>query len=385
MKAGVAAALATLGVLAGSAAAWTPAQQRGRAIFLGGQSPQGPPIHAVPGNQREPVPARLLPCAGCHGEDGRGRPEGGAQPADITPQALRTGAAVGLRTRPAYTRPLLARAIRQGVDSAGQPLDRLMPRYRMSAQQADDLAAYLERLGSDPPPGVRAEALRINVIGAPGLAAPPGSVYGRRIELHHGRSADAFLTLDASPDGSASVEAAERDGMPTLVFAAGRTAPGPHAFVVGASPDDQAAALHAYARDRGAAAVLLQDDCRGLERLPGATLVLMTSTAAARCPLGDIPAGLDRRVIVAAPAPLGHATAQAQLAIATTLLAQLGRDVSRRALLAALARCRGLEAPGLPPLTWTAQRRFGTRSVWLMTLDLRTQRLLGQPGWTAAD
>lgn len=381
--------LVALAVLAAPAAALTPPQQRGRDIFFSGQSAAGPPIEAVAGNQREPVPARLLPCSGCHGEAGRGRPEGGAQPADITPQVLRSEAAVGARTRPPYTRPLLERAIRRGIDSAGTPLDRLMPRYRMSRQQASDLMAYLDLLGSDPPAGVSAGAIRINVIGAPGLAAPVHTVYGRRIELHHGRSADAFLTLDASADGSASVEAAERDGMPTLVWHAGRAAPGPHAFVITASKDDQVAALQNHARSRALAAVVFTDDCRGLEQLPHAALALMTSAAAANCPLGRIPLSLDRRVIVAAPAAphaLGDdARAQAQLSIATALLAQLGRDPTRRALLAALAHCRAMEAPGLRPVTWTAQRRFGTRSVWLMTLDVHAQRLLGQPGWSEAE
>jgi hypothetical protein len=381
--------LIALGLLATSAAALTPEQQRGREIFFIGQSPAGPPIEAVPGRQREPVSARLLPCASCHGEAGRGRPEGGAQPADITPRVLRSEAVVGTRARPPYSRALLERAIRRGLDSAGNPLDRLMPRYRMGVQQANDLIAYLDLLGSDPPVGVSADAIRVNVIGAPRLAAPPQTVYGRRIELHHGRNADAFLTLDASADGSASVAAAERDGMPTIAFHAGRADPGPHAFVITASMDDQISALQNHARRRDLAWRLFTDDCIGLDRLPGSALALMTSAAAANCPLGSISLALDRRVIVAAPSPPtasgDDATAQAELSIATALLAQLGREPGRRALLAALVHLRNFEAPGFQPVTWSTRRRFGTRSVWLMTLDLREQRLLGQPGWSVAE
>jgi hypothetical protein len=375
IAAALAAALIALCVPPALAAPLTAQQQRGRAIFFHGAPAQGPPIDAVVGMRGEPVPATALPCASCHGEDGRGRPEGGARPADIRPQVLGRAAGPGAPARPAYTPALLKRALRQGIDAAGRPLDRLMPRYRLGARNADDLLAYLRVLGSEPLPGIDGGVVRINVIGAPGLAAPPGAIYGRRIELQPGRQADAFATLDASPDGQASVEAAARDGMPTLVFSAGRSRPGPHAFAIAASQDRQASALLAHARQRGAEAVLLRDACPGPEHASGSGWVLMTSLAAVHCPLDRIPMALDRRVIVAASAPPDHgaqAIAEAQLAMLTAALARAGRDVTRPAFVAALARMHRAQGMALPP-------------VWLMMLDLRAQRLLPELRRAGAD
>ncbi len=43
-----------------------------------------------------------------------------------------------------YDDHTLRRAIRQGIDPAGEPLDDLMPRWRMSEQDLDDLIAFLK-------------------------------------------------------------------------------------------------------------------------------------------------------------------------------------------------------------------------------------------------
>src|SRR5947208_15035593 len=70
-------------VLAG-AGPLTPEEQRGRQIFVDGTSPSGGEIIAVMGDPGIEVPASSVPCAGCHGRDGRGRPEGGVAPSDLT-------------------------------------------------------------------------------------------------------------------------------------------------------------------------------------------------------------------------------------------------------------------------------------------------------------
>lgn len=64
------------------------------------------------------------------------------------------GAEAAARLRPAYDDVTLARAIREGVDSAGRPLDPLMPRYALDDGQAADLVAYLKSLSDAPSPGV---------------------------------------------------------------------------------------------------------------------------------------------------------------------------------------------------------------------------------------
>ncbi|MDB5901553.1 MAG: c-type cytochrome [Betaproteobacteria bacterium] len=382
-----------LAALALFAPAWaqglTPVQERGREIYLTGQSAAGREIGAVISAGSDPVPATLLPCAKCHGDDGRGRPEGGVRPADITPAALGRDAWVGARSRPAYTRPLLERAFRMGYDAGRNELDRTMPRFRMTPDDANDLLAYLEILGSDAPRGVSDDAVRINVVGAPGLVATTASIYGRRIELRHGRGADALLTIDATPDGDATLDAAGRDSIPALAVHSARAVPGRYAFVMTATNEDQVAALLSYARGKAYKPVMLTSGCRGIGNISRDALVLMTSQAAANCDPASIPRSLDRRVIVAAPSPPGpegaSTAAQAALSIVANVLAQLGRDLSSHSLLAVLERVHRFQTPGFAPVTWTANRHFGTKSVWLMTLDLQTQRLIGEPGWVEGE
>lgn len=48
--------------------------------------------------------------------------------------------------QPPDTDALNRPVITEGLDSAGKPLDWTMPRWRMSAQDVEDLLAYLRRL-----------------------------------------------------------------------------------------------------------------------------------------------------------------------------------------------------------------------------------------------
>ncbi len=173
----------------------TPAQKRGKQIFDLGTSASGKPISARLQSAAEAVPAGLVPCAGCHGPDGLGKPEGGVVPSDITwdtltkPYDLVTASG---RRRPPYNEKLLKRAITLGFDSAGNPLDLAMPRFQLTAADADDLVAYIRRLGDSPEPGLTDTAIRIGVLLPPGDRAVwtdffdglnrDGGIYGRRIE-----------------------------------------------------------------------------------------------------------------------------------------------------------------------------------------------------------
>ncbi len=359
-------------------------QERGKAIYLRGESPSHHPITAMLGRDGVAVPAAIVPCLNCHGEDGRGKPEAGVRPADITPDSLARAATLNGRTRPAYTRPLLKRAITMGFDSGRHRLGDAMPRYRLSMQDADDLLAYLERLGREPQPGVTDDALRIEVVGDVG--APPGAeIYGRRLQFV--REGEAFFTIDASEDPSAGVAAAERDRRPTIVARAPAPITSRFVFSLTASDDDQRLALRTYARGRER--VLVDGDCAaalaGAAARTPAPLVLMTAATARTCDLAAIPPALDRRVIVAAPLPPSiEATRQAvaaAVAITTKLLAQLGRDATRAALVDALEHVYRVDTRFFPPLTWEANRHHGTTAAWLMTVDVQSQRLLAQPGW----
>jgi hypothetical protein len=128
---------------------------RGQRIYLSGESPSGSEIIALlerggeRGGEVVEVPASALPCAGCHGRDGRGIPEGGVSPSDVTWGALTSPDGVtheSGRAHPPYTEDSLKRAIAAGTDPAGNTLQVVMPRYRMSPEDMNELVAYLKGL-----------------------------------------------------------------------------------------------------------------------------------------------------------------------------------------------------------------------------------------------
>jgi len=175
----------------------TPEELRGRQIYERGLSLSGRPIMGSLGAGEVSVPATILPCANCHGHDGRGKPEGGIVPSDITWDALTKPYVV---KHPPYTERLLKRAVTMGIDPAGNSLEAAMPRFQLSNDDMADLMAYVKRLGQSVDPGLTATSVRWGVI----LPAADrsrrivtetltryvdelngaGGVYGRRIELH---------------------------------------------------------------------------------------------------------------------------------------------------------------------------------------------------------
>lgn len=73
------------------------------------------------------------------------------------------------RSRPAYTDETLARAIADGVDSAGRVLSPTMPRYSLSRADTSDIVAYLRSLSGAPDPGVTRNELHFATIVTPGV------------------------------------------------------------------------------------------------------------------------------------------------------------------------------------------------------------------------
>ena len=145
----------------------TPAQAAGKRIYKDGVSPSTRMIEAVLGDGSTRVPARLMPCASCHGSDGQGRPEGSVVPSTITWNVLalpvkKTSALS--RQRLAYDQTSLGRAITQGVDSARHRLGSAMPRYRLSPRDLDSLIQYLRVLDKDVDPGLTGSTIRLGVI-----------------------------------------------------------------------------------------------------------------------------------------------------------------------------------------------------------------------------
>jgi hypothetical protein len=303
--------------------ALTPSQERGRQIYVHGESKSGRAITATIGEGGTPFSAAIVPCTNCHGEDGRGRAESNVRPADITPEALARAATINGRTRTAYTRPHLKRAIGMGFDSARNPLNTAMPRYAMSQDDASDLLDFLAILGSESQPGITDETIRIGVIGDDTLTAPDTRIYGRRIELVHDRSPDVFLRIDATSNPVA-------DNIPTISVRSLTT-----------SAEEQRNAMLTYATGLGIEPAFASNcDFRGAD-----PYLFLTSDVASQCDLANVP--LDRRIIIAVSPP----PTASVLEMVTSLLGTLGRDLTRSALNEVL------------------ERQKAKRHVWLMTLD----------------
>jgi ABC-type branched-subunit amino acid transport system substrate-binding protein len=156
-----------LWVQAAPAAPLTAQELQGKQIYVQGTSPSGKVLRALIGASDTPVEGATLPCANCHGADGRGRPEGAVKPTDITwPELTRiyghrhdNG-----RTHPAYDERSFAQTLTHGRDPAGNRLDVAMPRYLMALDDMDALLAYLKRIESDLDPGLSADRLRIGTL-----------------------------------------------------------------------------------------------------------------------------------------------------------------------------------------------------------------------------
>ncbi len=135
--------LLSSGILSGPKVGSTPAT-RGEWIFRTGTDPDGQPIPYSGG-----MGMMQASCAGCHGADGHGL----RTPMFVSPNiAYRnltnpSGMQEPDGTRgPTYTDDLIRRAVTQGIDPEGKPLDWPMPRWQLTDAEWGDLLAYLKTL-----------------------------------------------------------------------------------------------------------------------------------------------------------------------------------------------------------------------------------------------
>ena len=210
-------------------------EQRGKEIYFG-IAASSPPIKALIGDPPTEAAGTLMACVNCHGEDGKGKPEGGVVPSDITWEALTKPYAVTLpsgRTHPLYTEKLLVRAVCMGIDPAGNRLHVAMPRFQMSREDINALIGYLKRLGRESDPGLSDSSIIIGmVLPATGTLAEAGraiksvlvayfdeinkqgGIYNRRIELR-------LAELGGSPaESAANVEKLIKEARPIALVAA---------------------------------------------------------------------------------------------------------------------------------------------------------------------
>lgn len=125
-------ALLAAGSIAACSGGSSSSGNNGRSIFLTGRDSSGNQIVAA-------KPPLRAACAACHGADGAGGVHlpGGAVSADLRHKAL------VLDQKHPYTIALLELAISTGIDNDGQPLDPVMPRWRLSQTDLRDVATYV--------------------------------------------------------------------------------------------------------------------------------------------------------------------------------------------------------------------------------------------------
>lgn len=159
-------ALAAAGA-SGAARAGEAELELGRRIFLEGRNERGEPIRVLLGAQNTALAGAAAACGNCHGADGRGQPEGGVLPPDITWEELTKpyGHAHGTgRRHGPFDERSFARAVTEGIDPAGQRIDGAMPRYALPASEACALTDYLKRLAQERDPGIGDALLRLGTI-----------------------------------------------------------------------------------------------------------------------------------------------------------------------------------------------------------------------------
>jgi hypothetical protein len=133
---------------------WRPPFQKyssnGERIYFTGQSETGPRITSQLSGMHRMPPGRSA-CADCHGADGRGGTVrmmmSSFEAPDIRYHTLTEDAhSADHPDHPPYTDEDIKRAITEGIDPSGEPLESLMPRWEMTDEQLDDLISFLMTL-----------------------------------------------------------------------------------------------------------------------------------------------------------------------------------------------------------------------------------------------
>lgn len=185
------------------------------------------------------LPAGRLGCAGCHGADARGGGEGAA----VAPAVGWPALAAATATRPAYDLAALGRALRDGVDPAGRPLDSRMPRFDIDDAGLAALAGYLGAIDREETAGLTATTIAVRLPAAhedriATLAAindfnAAGPAFGRQAIAVDG---DAPATIDARmllPPLRERLARARAEQLAALSTAAAGTAPTPPGPIYG--------------------------------------------------------------------------------------------------------------------------------------------------------
>jgi cytochrome c oxidase subunit 2 len=123
-----------------------PSVSNGQRIYNTGTSASGEPINYSGGGGM--MMQGNLTCAECHGQDGHGGTVNFMMQSYNAPNItwpVLTGPDPDMK-HPPYTEETLKRAITQGLDPGGDPLEYPMPRWQMSASDLNDLVAFIKTL-----------------------------------------------------------------------------------------------------------------------------------------------------------------------------------------------------------------------------------------------
>jgi mono/diheme cytochrome c family protein len=166
----------------------------GEALYYEAQRADHTNLRAHLGPQAVELEGRAVICAGCHGADRQGSQEGAVAVPALSAGTLLAAKAVGPNAiRPAYNLERFTRAVTLGVDPSGRALSWAMPRFELTASEAQSLFLFLTGEQQGRQKGVSDTAVTI------GLLVPSesiehqvfaaffgdlnvrGGIYGRRV------------------------------------------------------------------------------------------------------------------------------------------------------------------------------------------------------------
>jgi hypothetical protein len=162
-----------------SKAAESPSPKLGESIYRQGVLASGAPLQGTGEVGTVGLAGAAAACVNCHRRSGLGSHEGTVTIPPVTGEYLFRARGAGGQEpmlhgdgntpgpRDPYTDATLARAIREGLDSTGRPLDPLMPRFALDDASVAALIAYLKTLGTGPMRGVTATVLHLATVITP--------------------------------------------------------------------------------------------------------------------------------------------------------------------------------------------------------------------------
>jgi len=151
--------------LAGIVSVWVSSSGSGASNVNGTFSSTGQLIYFTGADASGPIPRTVggsgftgfgmmgdMACVDCHGQDGRGGRVGmmfgSIDIPDIRYSILTSARSQDGTTVPAWTDSDIARAIHDGVEPSGQPLNAPMPRWEMTDAEVNDVISYLKELSA---------------------------------------------------------------------------------------------------------------------------------------------------------------------------------------------------------------------------------------------